>query len=398
LQAQDTAENDISEGSGNGLNGASETVRVVQTSNSALIAAITTDLTQDRDWSGAAISAESDLPNSIAFINNLPAAAGTAANFTMYVSQVAGKDDVYVCPSATGLAEVSDTCAGGYRIDSPTSVVVGSQNYYAIPNLTGGGIMGIEPSETFSIDGLPAGIVPEDMLGNSIAAGSSNGLNGAAETVRLRDQGSNRRIARVIVNLSQNRDWSGASISAGSDPAAGKAFVHNLLGADGVGITFTLYVPYIEGVANVYVCPGASSLLEVNEDCSDGYFVESPEIVTISGNDYYVLEELTGTGAVALDALSPEGGGDDNSGDDGEDGGGSLGELPRTSLTLWASVVSTIGMILLSVGVYLYKTGYIEKKFFPLARFENINTWNIDSEKPRQLRRMLNNLRNLSNR
>ncbi len=112
-----------------------------------------------------------------------------------------------------------------------------------------------------------------------------------------------------------NVDLSSANVTFDSDKSAYKAVAHNLAAQTDNG-TFTLYVPFKTGDTSVGVCPGAASLSEVSESCTDAYQLNdgqsktsadedgipsgatvSASTVTIDGSEYWQIDGLTGSGA-----------------------------------------------------------------------------------------------------
>ncbi len=127
-------------------------------------------------------------------------------------------------------------------------------------------------------------------------------------------------ITKANYDFSSDVDYVAGSVSFGSDKTGGKAFAHNLapLTKDG---KFDLYVPVVDGKTRVGVCPGASSLSEVSETCTNLYYLSEgeskthsshsiiPEGATVSasketilGVSYWKISGLTGSGALGATA------------------------------------------------------------------------------------------------
>jgi hypothetical protein len=128
--------------------------------------------------------------------------------------------------------------------------------------------------------------------------------NGTSTTVRL-SLSDTTPIADIETTFSSDLDWS--TVTAESDPGTGKAFVHNLTAADGTAGTYTLYIPKLAGDDRVGICPGASSLAAVSDQCSGLYYLiegedDNLETVTIDGQDYWAVSGLTGTGGFSAAA------------------------------------------------------------------------------------------------
>ena len=128
--------------------------------------------------------------------------------------------------------------------------------------------------------------------------------------VVLRDT-SNRRLGRFRVNfseLSENLDMTGV-ITSGIDLAAEKAFMHinTTIGdvSNFIDTEKVLYIPYSGTAQNeIYVCPGAASIADVNPLCTGkvqitaGETVQGMSFTTVNegGQNYYLVTGITGTG------------------------------------------------------------------------------------------------------
>jgi hypothetical protein len=122
-------------------NGTSTTIRL-SLGDTTPIADIETTFSADLDWS--TVTAESDPDTGKAFVHNLTAADGTAGTYTLYVPKLAGDTRVGICPGASSLAAVTDTCTGLYYLtegidDNLATTTIDGQDYWAISGLTGTG-------------------------------------------------------------------------------------------------------------------------------------------------------------------------------------------------------------------------------------------------------------------
>lgn len=114
-----------------------------------------------------------------------------------------------------------------------------------------------------------------------------------------------KRIAEINVNFDTNRDWS--DLFADSSIENKKAVVHYAGGISNLpGISdnsFILYIPKAPIDTSVYICPNAETLNDISTGCSGGYSLnaddDNVEIVTISGQQYWKVSGLTGTGGVS---------------------------------------------------------------------------------------------------
>lgn len=101
----------------------------------------------------------------------------------------------------------------------------------------------------------------------------------------------------VSFNEAGNCDW-----NAVSGEVSGNAAVIDIAGNPCVGSTHTLYVPKVALQDTLHICPNATSLAQVTLVCAGGYDVTASStdvsIVTIDGNQYWKVENLTGTGGL----------------------------------------------------------------------------------------------------
>lgn len=124
------------------LNSTDRTIHLNDSTGTRL-ADIVVDLTAIRDWS--TVTAESDTIGGKSFVHNLTSAPGGAATYTLYIPHLGTYSSVVICPNATSLAEVTNTCTNGYQLESSDPSVdqipVGSQNYWVVTGMSGTGGM-----------------------------------------------------------------------------------------------------------------------------------------------------------------------------------------------------------------------------------------------------------------
>ncbi len=119
------------------------------------------------------------------------------------------------------------------------------------------------------------------------------------ENIRLLDDGV--PLADMDVTFSIDLDLS--TVSGDSDPATYKSFVNNLTSVSGNVSNYTLYVPFREGDVSVTVCPGATSLSEISENCSGAVSYingAGASLVTIGANQYWSVPSQTTGGGVSV--------------------------------------------------------------------------------------------------
>ncbi len=103
------------------------------------------DMTNDRNWEEVSIFS---LPHeSKVLVANLNPtnAPGISTTHSLYLAKQAGQTYVRVCPNAIVLADINDSCAGGYVLNDGDSglesVTVDGIAYWKITGLTGTGVM-----------------------------------------------------------------------------------------------------------------------------------------------------------------------------------------------------------------------------------------------------------------
>ena len=139
--------------------------------------------------------------------------------------------------------------------------------------------------------------------GQSYKFGSQFGSTNTAQSFRLKDTSANILVAETIVNLSNERNWS--AVAAAANLATGEAVVSGLSGATGASATHSLYVPIPAGKNSnrVFICPSATDLNAVSQDCS-GAEIRYPTSANtsqenIGGINYWKIDALTSTGGSA---------------------------------------------------------------------------------------------------
>jgi uncharacterized delta-60 repeat protein len=139
--------------------------------------------------------------------------------------------------------------------------------------------------------------------GTSLKVGTENGSRNPSEPVTLKATG-NVPLSDFVVDFS-NGDVDFSGVTAGSDAASGKAFLSGLnnTAIPELSPTHTLYIPKLVGQTSVHICPDATQMSEVFMGCSNGYTLNygtasNLSIVNISGQDYWRVTGLTGTGGL----------------------------------------------------------------------------------------------------
>ena len=159
----------------------------------------------------------------------------------------------------------------------------------------------------YQVANLDAALNAVDDEANNVEVGTLNGLVGEND-VRIQNT-EGKVIADVQVDFTDDLDWSG--VSGTTDFVNRKSFVHDLVNAPGFQDTFTLYVPKAPTDNAIGICVGATSLAEVNDQCT-GYISFSEEefgsnIVTINGDTYWKVQFLVGTGGFSFRQLGETG-------------------------------------------------------------------------------------------
>jgi hypothetical protein len=127
------------------LEDATTTVRIKD--DTLPLADISTTFASDLDWSS--ITGASDTTNYKSFVHNLTSVDGADDTFTLYVPHRRGDTSVAVCPGATSLEIVTDSCENvvTYRegVSDVSVVTINDTNFWSVPNQTGTGGISMPP-------------------------------------------------------------------------------------------------------------------------------------------------------------------------------------------------------------------------------------------------------------
>ncbi|MEI7579990.1 MAG: hypothetical protein WCJ58_08245 [bacterium] len=113
---------------------------------------------------------------------------------------------------------------------------------------------------------------------------------------------NNTVIGEVQIMLDKNLSWE--NVTAATDTAINKAYIHNLIGLPGTETSYSLYIPYGYGDQSVGICPGADSLAMTGPECAN-FIVKretdtDTDIVTINNKQYWKVSGLTSTGGYSI--------------------------------------------------------------------------------------------------
>jgi uncharacterized delta-60 repeat protein len=185
--------------------------------------------------------------------------------------------------------------------DSDGEILIGGQFtiYNGIPSPS---IIRLYSNALYQADNLDPSL-DVAVNGTSLKVGTTNGSTNPSEQVTLKATG-NVPLSDFTVDFSGGDvDFSG--VTAGSDAASGKAFLSGLnnTAIPELSPTHTLYIPKLVGQTSVHICPDATQMSEVFMGCSNGYTLNyggasNLSIVNISGQDYWRVTGLTGTGGL----------------------------------------------------------------------------------------------------
>jgi len=115
---------------------------------------------------------------------------------------------------------------------------------------------------------------------------------------------SGQPLAEITTDFSANRNWS--TITSNTDLNSGKSFIHGLVGQEGAGSSFSLYIPIPSGKesTSVAICPGASSLEQISLSCNNLQIktLDDNDVsqVTIGDEEFWKVSGLTGTGGISI--------------------------------------------------------------------------------------------------
>jgi len=128
-----------------------------------------------------------------------------------------------------------------------------------------------------------------------------NGTTGIISAYVMINDSDDNITSIIVFNFTSNITMS--NLSSKIDRSHRKSYLHNYT-TSGV-VNASLLIPRISQSNKVFVCPGAKSIDDVNNECSgriniivgetkDGMTLST---TTISGLNYYLLSNITGTGA-----------------------------------------------------------------------------------------------------
>ncbi|MBN2459309.1 fibronectin type III domain-containing protein [Candidatus Woesearchaeota archaeon] len=139
---------------------------------------------------------------------------------------------------------------------------------------------------------------------------TSIGQTGIINVLAGKYAGSGNYSAILIFNFSEDIDTTNLVLDI--NLSSRKSLFHNSSTITGL-INISLLIPNVRNTNKVYICPGATSLEQVNASCpgvinisvgqeSNGMTVSS---VSYDGEDYYLVTNITGTGGGEPDPTSP---------------------------------------------------------------------------------------------
>ncbi len=153
-------------------------------------------------------------------------------------------------------------------------------------------------------------------------------------------------VAGLLLRFSQGADIDLSDLLADADLKEGKAVFHRASYPAGVDQEKELYVRKLPQHDRVRVCPGASTLAEVNSTCANGFVLTQTSVrlstVDYFGESFWKISGITGTGAQGEE---PPPGGEVSSGAGSSSGRGFGISLPDPRT--WVMVLS--GLALLAV-------------------------------------------------
>jgi hypothetical protein len=120
-----------------------QTIGLVQEGSNKKVAEFSVNFSADRDWSSLVsdVGEKSAVVHYPGGITSLPGISGST--FSLYIPKASNDTAVYICPSATSLAEVTTSCSGGYQLTSSSPsvsiVTIDGQTYWKVSGLSGTG-------------------------------------------------------------------------------------------------------------------------------------------------------------------------------------------------------------------------------------------------------------------
>ena len=222
----------------------------------------------------------------------------TGSTLTLYVPKDS-YSKVGICPSATSLATVSNTCTGVYYLDSGSGnvsvVTENSVTYWKITGLANGGGFSAEAGLVTNLPGTLTAY-----LSSNWSTNVSTNLQSGVQSIGIAK--STTRLAIVSADLTNSVNWANivADNSANTSIFYYPGGISSLPGVS--GSTYTLYVP--KGSYNkVAVCPNATQLSEVISTCSGVQFLDTSNgnvtTATENGTLYWKIANMTNGGAVS---------------------------------------------------------------------------------------------------
>ncbi|EKE00212.1 MAG: hypothetical protein ACD_22C00076G0008, partial [uncultured bacterium] len=159
--------------------------------------------------------------------------------------------------------------------------------------------------DAYQIDNLDLDADALNSLDRNVEIGSEYGVgndfDSNTDTISVKDTDGNP-ISAVSVVFTGDLDWTG--VSGETDTGDGKSVIVGLDAAPGAAETHSLYIPKVVDHSLLYICPGATSLVEVTVGCTSGYQLETddPSVSeeTVDAQDYWVVSGLTGTGGEGI--------------------------------------------------------------------------------------------------
>jgi sugar lactone lactonase YvrE len=147
---------------------------------------------------------------------------------------------------------------------------------------------------------LSGNLVVSTLVGNIEVGGlNPSGIRGVYPSILKADT---LPVSEFELNLTGDQVWN--TVSAEVDLIESKSVVTNLnpVDAPGVSATHSLYIPMLPGQNSVYICPNASILDDISLACPGGYSLGNGSLnlttVNVEGQDYWVVDGLTGTGGL----------------------------------------------------------------------------------------------------
>ncbi|KXK26375.1 MAG: hypothetical protein TR69_WS6001000378 [candidate division WS6 bacterium OLB20] len=182
----------------NGTTSSSVPVFVYRTSTGRPLALVDdVDMSLDRVWND--FTAEQDLTGTTTAVSGLLSEEGVNSSTMTLYALVNGNSFVRICPSATALVDVTDTCPGGTTADETHPDVsienINGADYWRVDNQTGIGILSLAaPTPTPTPSPTPAPTVQPieyhavDYAGNYAIVDLANGLESNGDTFTVTNE------------------------------------------------------------------------------------------------------------------------------------------------------------------------------------------------------------------